>query len=130
MKLSIVLHGSAFNAQANQSAFRFAKAALEAGHTLHRVFFYGDAVLMASNLNAPQRDEFNPRDQWSALAEQYDLDLVICIAAALKRGALNEAEAKRHEKSFANITAPFSLSGLGQLTDALIESDRVVTFGE
>ena len=93
-------------------------------------FFYGDSVFSSSQLNAPQRDEWNTYQAWADLADQDQLDLVVCIAAALKRGVLDEKEAKRHEKAHFNVAPPFQLSGLGQLTDAMMSSDRIISFGE
>jgi tRNA 2-thiouridine synthesizing protein D len=53
------------------------------------------------------------------LAEQHDVDLVVCVAAALRRGIKDE------------ILAPgFRISGLGQLIEAGIIGDRLVTFGD
>ena len=130
MLFSVLVYGSPFNSSCAQTAFRFTQAALEAGHTIHRVFFYGDSVFSSSQLNAPQRDEWNTYQAWADLADQYQLDLVVCIAAALKRGVLDEKEAKRHEKAHFNVAPPFQLSGLGQLTDAMISSDRIISFGE
>lgn len=129
MIFSILIYGAAHNSQAAHTAYRFAQAALESGHTLHRVFFYGDSVEVASSLNAPQRDEVDIHACWKALAQTHQLDLVVCIAAALKRGVIDQNEARRHEKASHNIEAPFTLSGLGQLTEAALVSDRLITFG-
>jgi len=130
MLFSILIYGSPFNSPCAQTALRFTQAALNAGHGIHRVFFYGDGVFVGSHLNAPQRDELNIYQVWTDLANKYQLDLVVCIAAALKRGVLDEQEAKRHEKAHFNLAPPFQLSGLGQLADAMMTSDRIVTFGE
>ena len=51
------------------------------------------------------------------------------VASSLRRGLLDETEADRYEKPAANIASGFTISGLGQLIDACIESDRVMTFG-
>ena len=55
-----------------------------------------------------------------------------CIAAAQRRGILDEGEAKRHGKGdgAANIAPGFRISGLGQLIEAGIEADRLVVFGD
>jgi tRNA 2-thiouridine synthesizing protein D len=57
------------------------------------------------------------------------MDLVVCIAAALRRGVLNQEEAERYEKSTHNLAQEFNISGLGQLVDAAVNSDRLITFG-
>jgi len=67
--------------------------------------------------------------QWQALARDHDIDLVVCIAAALRRGVLDESEQSRYEKPANNLAAGFVLGGLGQLLDAAVSSDRLITFG-
>lgn len=129
MIFSILIYGSAHNSQSAHSAYRFTHSLLQSGHQIHRVFFYGESVHVASGLSAPPRDELNIHQLWKDLAEAHQLDLVVCIAAALKRGVMDESEARRHEKSSFNTQAPFELSGLGQLSEAAIISDRLVTFG-
>ncbi len=120
---------SAPSAQSSDSAYRFANTLLEQGHSLYRVFFYHDAVYQASTLHCPPQDEINKTQRWQQLADQHSLDLVVCIAAGLRRGILDKKESERYEKSQHNLTAPFELSGLGQLVDAAIHSDRLITFG-
>ena len=129
MIFSILIYGSAHNSQSAHTAYRFTDNALRSGHQIHRVFFYGESVHVASELSAPPRDELNIHQLWKDLAEAHQLDLVVCIAAALKRGIMDKSEAKRHEKNGFNTQAPFELSGLGQLSEAAIISDRLVTFG-
>ncbi|WP_372742064.1 sulfurtransferase complex subunit TusD [Neptunomonas sp.] len=129
MIFSILIYGSAHNSQSVHSAYRFTDSVLRSGHQIHRVFFYGESVHAASILSAPPRDELNIHQLWKDLAETHQIDIVVCIAAALKRGVMNEAEARRHEKENFNTQAPFELSGLGQLSEAAIISDRLVTFG-
>ncbi|MCP4595817.1 sulfurtransferase complex subunit TusD [Neptuniibacter sp.] len=129
MKFSIIIQSSPFSRQSTTTAYRFAEALLEEGHELFRVFFYSDGVLAANQLVSPPQDENNIPDQWSALADKHKLDLVVCIAAAVKRGVIDENEAKRYEKPASNLQNTFELSGLGQLAEAIAISDRVITFG-
>ena len=63
------------------------------------------------------------------VAAQHSLDLVVCVAAAQRRGIVDADEAKRHGKDADNIAPGFRISGLGQLIEAAVESDRLVTFG-
>ena len=55
--------------------------------------------------------------------------MVVCIAAAQRRGIMDEDEAKRQGLDANNIAEGFRISGLGQLIEAGIESDRLVVFG-
>lgn len=128
MKFSLLVLSAPHSRQASQSALKFAKAALASGNEIHRVFFYQDGVQNASLLQSPPQDETNFHDQWETLAKDSDIDLVVCIAAALKRGILNGSEANRYEKPTHNLGSSFELSGLGQLLDAQLQSDRLITF--
>ena len=104
--------------QASDSAYQFAAAAIAAGHELMRVFFYHDGVYNSSRLTEPPQDDRHIVNRWSALKADHGVDLVVCVAAALRRGIKDE------------VLAPgFRISGLGQLVDAGIKADRTVTFG-
>jgi tRNA 2-thiouridine synthesizing protein D len=66
--------------------------------------------------------------KWVSLHENHGVELAVCIAAALKRGMLNEAEQARYDKETANVHPAFEIVGLGQLIDALIHADHSITF--
>ncbi|SHE66179.1 tRNA 2-thiouridine synthesizing protein D [Microbulbifer donghaiensis] len=129
MKFSLAVYSAPHSSQAAASALRFARALLREGHQLYRVFFYCDGVHNGSSLSAPPQDETDLLAGWQALQQQHQLDLVVCIAAAQRRGVLSDSEASRLEKPAANLAAGFELAGLGQLADAVAQSDRLVTFG-
>lgn len=130
MQLAIVVNEGPYTHQASDTAYRFAKAALEKGHSIMRVFFYHDGVNNGTRLTVPPQDDRNLQELWSELAKAHDLDLVVCVAAAQRRGILDEDEARRHGKEVSNIAPGFRISGLGQLIEAGIEADRLVTFGD
>ena len=130
MKFGIVVSEGPYTHQASDSAYHFVKAALEAGHEVPRVFFYHDGVNVATSLSVPPQDERNIQQQWSAIAKDHGVDLVVCIAAAQRRGMLDENEAKRQGKDAHNIAEGFRISGLGQLIEMGIETDRLMTFGD
>jgi tRNA 2-thiouridine synthesizing protein D len=129
MIFSLAIYAAPYSSQASDSAYRFALALLENGHRLYRVFFYHDAVHTASILTTPPQDEINFTQSWQKLAIEHNVDLVVCIAAALKRGLINQQEAARYDKSTFNLADGFEISGLGQLVDAAVMSDRLITFG-
>jgi tRNA 2-thiouridine synthesizing protein D len=116
--------------QSADSAYQFAKAALDKGHEITRVFFYHDGVNTGTRFGVPPQDDRNITLQWSELAKKHGLDLVVCVAAAQRRGILDADEARRHGKSGDNIADGFRISGLGQLIEAGIQSDRLVVFGD
>lgn len=128
MKFTINVCAPPLSSQAADSALRFCQAALATGHQIERVFFYGDGVLNSNGLISPPSDETNLHQQWCQLAEQHRVTLIVCIAAAVRRGMLNQEEAERYEKAQHNVPAPFEVSGLGQLVDGMVTSDRTITF--
>jgi len=129
MKFTLIVLGAPYSTQAPVSALKFAKAVLSTGHELVRIFFYEDAVHSASLFSCPPQDEINIRLEWEQFKTENNVDLVVCIAAALKRGLLDEREAQRFEiEKPGNLSPAFELSGLGQLVEAAELSDRIITF--
>lgn len=129
MIISLVIHGAPGTTQGAQSALSFCQAALGAGHQIYRLFFYEDGVHNAQTLAVWPQDERNLGTDWAELIRSNQLDAVVCVASALKRGVLNEEEAARYEKSAAGLDPAWEISGLGQWVDACLHSDRVVSFG-
>ena len=119
MKFSILVNEGPYTHEASDTAFQFVKAALAKGHEIYRVFFYHDGVNNSTRLTEPPLDDRNIVNRWSKLAEEHQLDLVVCVAAALRRGIRDE-----------NLAPGFRISGLGQLVETGIEADRTVTFGD
>jgi tRNA 2-thiouridine synthesizing protein D len=130
MKLAIQINEGPYTHQASDSAYLFAKAALEKGHEIFRVFFYHDGVNNATRLTTPPQDDRNITNRWSKLAEEHKLDMVVCVAAAQRRGIVDEGEMKRNGKDATNLAPGFRISGLGQLIEAGIKADRLVVFGD
>ncbi|WP_030141352.1 sulfurtransferase complex subunit TusD [Pseudomonas fluorescens] len=128
MKFAIALF-SAAHAPSSRRALLFAQAALAAGHEIVRLFFYQDGVYNAANSVVTPQDEQDLPQQWRAFVSEHQLDGVVCIAAALRRGVLNAEEAQRYQRSTASVEAPWALSGLGQLHDAIQDADRLICFG-
>lgn len=130
MKLSVMINEGPYQHQSSDSAYLFVKAALAKGHEIYRVFFYHDGVNNATRLGTPPQDDRNVVNRWSVLAQQHQIDLVVCVAAAQRRGIADEDEARRNGKDAHNLAPGFRISGLGQLIQAGIESDRLVVFGD
>ena len=129
MKLSIAVYGAPHSSEASETAFRFASTACAMGHKLVRVFFYRDGVHNSSTLATPPQDETQATQRWQKLAQEFDIDLVVCVAAALRRGIVNAEEGDRYDLDSHNLASGFEISGLGQLLDAAVNSERLVTFG-
>ena len=119
MKFGIVVNEGPYQHPASDSAYLFCKAAIAKGHEVSRVFFYHDGVNNATRLTEPPQDDRNVVERWSKLAEEHGVDLVVCVAAALRRGIRDE-----------NLMTGFRISGLGQLVEVGIQADRLVTFGD
>jgi tRNA 2-thiouridine synthesizing protein D len=119
MQFGILVNEGPYTHQASDSAYLFARTAIEKGYKVPRIFFYHDGVINSDRLAEPPQDDRNVSARWSKLAEEHGVDLVVCVAAALRRGIKDE------------ILAPgFRISGLGQLVEMGIQYDRLVTFGD
>jgi len=129
MKFAIVVNEGPYTHQASDTAYHFAAAALAGGHAIYRVFFYHDGVHNGTRLASPPQDERDIARRWSELAAAHNLDLVVCVAAAQRRGIVDADEQKRHGFDANNIAPGFRISGLGQLIEAGIRADRLVAFG-
>jgi len=88
------------------AALRFAKASRDADARMHCVFFYGKGVLHATG----QEKQF-----WSDWSHAVGARLVLCSASAETFGLTADAD--------------FSVEGLGELIEAGLTSDKVVSFG-
>jgi len=130
MKFSIMVNEGPYTHQASDSAYHFTQAALLAGHKIVRVFFYHDGVNNGTRLSVPPQDDRNVSARWTELGLQHELELVLCVAAAQRRGMLDADEARRAGKDSNNIAPGFEISGLGQLIDAGIQADRLIVFGD
>ena len=119
MNIGILINEGPYTHQATDSAYLFARAAIAKGHQVSRVFFYHDGVNNSTRLTEPPQDDRHIVNRWSALKAEHNVDLVVCVAAALRRGIKDE-----------NLAPGFRISGLGQLIESGIQSDRYVTFGD
>ncbi len=129
MQYIIAIYGAPFSSQSSQTALYFCREAIAKGHHISRVFFYQDAVHNASSLASPPQDETDIPAHWQSFIADNNIDGVVCIAAALRRGILNDEEQQRYVKPGSNLANSLNLSGLGQLIEGAVVSDRLVSFG-
>lgn len=114
------------DSEASSQAYHFAEAVVNGGHQLYRVFFYQDGVFNAANA---ENSMGSISLRWQQLALIHHTELAVCSTAATKRGIIdNNTTAKDPQERF-RLLSGFTLSGLGQLADAAVNSDRLVTFG-
>lgn len=128
MRYALLVQGAPYSHQAAHSALRFASALVARGHQLSTVFFYHDGVYNAARLASPPQDEPHLLDAWRRLNEEHGTALLVCVAAALRRGVIDERESRRHGKQGHSLEAPFELTGVGQLIEAGRSHDRLITF--
>ncbi|WJW76008.1 sulfurtransferase complex subunit TusD [Thiohalobacter sp. IOR34] len=118
MKLTVLIQEGPYNHEAADSAYQLIQACLRRGHEIRGIFFYNDGVYNLSNRMDPPQDDRHIARRWQELGEQ-GIDIVVCIAAAKRRGMVDE------------LLVPNSrISGLGQLAKMVIDSDRLVVFGD
>lgn len=128
MKYALQINSSPYASNNGNTAYHFIKAALASGHQILRIFFYQDGIYHAFRYATPPDDEFNITQKWSELAREHQIDLVVCISAAQRRGLLHSDEAKQQGKQDNDLAEGFRISGLGQLVEATLEADRFMVF--
>ncbi|QLK62811.1 sulfurtransferase complex subunit TusD [Enterobacteriaceae bacterium Kacie_13] len=128
LRYCLLVTGPAYGTQQASAAYQFALALLSSGHQLESVFFYRDGVLNGNLLSAPASDEFDLVRSWQRMAADHQVALNVCIAAALRRGVIDENEATNQGHGQTNLQPGFSLTGLGSLAEASLTCDRMVQF--
>ncbi len=128
MKFAIQINASPYTSGCGETAYQFIKTIIAKKHQVFRVFFYFDAVYHAFKYMSPPDDEQHLGRRWSELAKNHNIDLVICISAAQRRGLLCADEAKKQNKLDNDLAEGFRISGLGQLVEAILEADRFIVF--
>lgn len=127
-KFSICVKGHP-DSPAIRHSLEFSKSLIAAGHSLKGVFFYGDAVSLCLKTRIPSQGTSCLGLEWECFLQDNQLEAIVCIAAALRRGVLDTTEAKRHDFDFNLLRGGFVISGLGQLIAANTEADHVLSFG-
>lgn len=129
MRFALLVHGAPGSAASSNAALRFAETLLAGGHSIVRVFFHGDGALHANAAALTPPNESDLSARWHALAGEHGIELLACVGSATRRGALDDREAARHGMSAGTVRHSFELAGLGQLVDAALRCDRVISFG-
>ena len=115
MRFDLLVQGAPLTTGAPERALKFAHAAVDAGHRIGRVFFYNDAVTLANRFAV---DECGIRAEIVQLAAQAQFELAVCVTAAGRRGVVADE----------SLADGFAIVGLGQLIEAIEDSDRLVSF--
>lgn len=127
-RISIFLNQSPFTFASHLRAMEFIQKASEE-HDILRVFFYQDAILAGLSNQQPIQGQSSIVELWQTLAQEVNFPLQACIANSLRRGLFDKTEAARYN-STANLADGFALTGLGEMAEAVAESDQLVQFGE
>lgn len=125
---TIMVQGAPFSSQAHATAINVVEACLRLGHRLDLVFFHGDAVHVASKLCLTPSDEVDLQQKWQDLASQHQFKLVVCSAAAGRRGVLCAEDAALVDGGVANLAPQFEMGGAASYFAAMLESDRSLVF--
>lgn len=125
---SVLITTSPFHGDSAIRALAFIEGAIANGDTINNIFFYGDGVYHTNNLMLQTGDSHFAHGDWKHLATNHDIQLLVCITAAVKRGIVSQQEAHENGIGFANLHAPFEQAGLGEFFTALHECKRLVQF--
>lgn len=128
MNIALLILTGPHHSQGSRTALHFARAAVDAGHRIPHVFFFGEGTYNSASHGVSPSDESLLGEEWQAFAASHGIELDACISSAMKRGLLDEGEAKRYQKDARTLADGFVLAGLGQLATASLNCDRVVTF--
>lgn len=128
LRYCLLVTGPAYGTQQASAAYQFALALIACGHQLDSIFFYREGVLNGNLLSAPASDEFDLVRSWQRMAADHQVALNVCVAAALRRGVIDETEAHNQGHGKTNLQPGFHLTGLGSLAEASLTCDRLVQF--
>lgn len=115
MRIDLFIQSAPLATSAATHALAFARAAVAAGHTVGRVFFYKDAVAIGNRF---AEDGDGMRAAWLEFGRRHGVELVLCVSAAGRRGVVAEH----------SLAEGFLVQGLGVLVETMAESDRIVSF--
>jgi tRNA 2-thiouridine synthesizing protein D len=129
MRYAIQVNASPWHSHSGYCAYRFIKALTAANHDVMRVFFFHEGIYHAVKNNSPPDDEIQLTHLWRQLAERYDIDLLVCVSAAQRRGLQVSELAPKNPHYNHRLAEGFRIGGLAQWLETMIESDRVIVFG-
>ncbi len=129
MKFAVQINTGPYASNAGLDAYCFIQAAIQAGHQIQRVFFYKDGIYHALRKATPPDDEIQFTRNWSKLAKEHQVDLVVCISAAQRRGLLCADESRRQGLHDDDLAPGFRIAGLGQWLEATLQAERCLVFG-
>ena len=124
MIFTIAVLGGHQDTQANLHALKFAESVIGLGHSVNRIFFYHEGVSVALESIDLPADEFNYSNAWAEFSAKNEIELAVCIANGSRRGIVED----KNSDKMNSLAKGFELVGLGQLIDAISNSDRYVEY--
>lgn len=112
----VIVHSDHYANQSSRSALEFVKAAIENKHQVAGIFFYQQGVMHASNSTDIPSDELDTRQGFIQLKQKHNVELLVCVTAAEKRGTASD-----HHPDF-------TIAGLAEMAGISGEVDRIVQF--
>lgn len=133
MKFSIAVYASPASSELALTALQFAEGVVKQGHEIYRLFFFNEGVLNGVALPGDKPTENSSTslcERWQRLIHDHGLDAVVCVTSAKKRGIVErDGPGATSNTPGLPVADGFTISGLGQLIDAAVNSDRMITFG-
>ena len=91
MIYSLLVLSSPCSGQGSATAVQFAQAVIDRGHQIRRIFFIDDGTLAGAASTVTPQDETNTVEQWASFGTAHNVELLLCVSSALKRGLLDAA---------------------------------------
>ena len=130
MKLGLLVNEGPYQHQAADTAYQFATAAIEKGHEIFRVFFYHDGVNNGTRLTTPPQDDRQASSAAGPSLPRRTTWTSWCASRRPSGGASATRTSRNATARMPTTSRRVRISGLGQLVEAAIECDRLVTFGD
>jgi len=115
VKLLVIVNESPWGSGLSLAAWRFVAAAVKSGVQVSAVFFREDGIYNALAGEAVDAGTPGLADAWTELAASTGVRLMVCSSSRLRRLDVEAAP-------------PFQPSGLTEMIELMLHSDRVVTF--
>lgn len=125
MKYVIAIRQPVYGSQGAYLAYQLAQALIRANHHIQQIFFFQQGVTNGNAFVYPANDEFNLMRAWQQFQQKYQVPLHLCVAASQRRGVVDALTAENADNI--NLADGFTIAGLGEFSQAVLEADRVIT---
>ncbi len=119
VSILLIVNASPWGSTLANTAWRFARAALDEGQEVAAVFFHGDGVYNAIPGRATDAGTHDLAAAWAALNEEFGVDLMLCSGSSGRR--LSRADVD-------SLSPGFREAGLVEMHEMAAAGHRVVGF--